>query len=401
MQLLLKKDNLELTEILDVDTEVMKKYKKIIEIYEDKIKLNADGNYHVYVDGKHKKAKTKESLYESIYKELYSSPTFAEAYNLMQQHERDIKHELSTIERRDNDYNKFVLGAKIEKIRMNKMKAQDLRDFVDYLIIKFNGKMTHNALTNVFSLINKTFMYCINRDMISWDSKPILTLYRKENLKSDSDFYKPIKCEDETLDVNTDNLLHNIVLESKNPRDLAIRMQRALGCRTGEVVALKASDFDLQKRICNIQRTEAKNKANGVIIKAPKTATRRKKPAYLTDEAIETYHAMLAIHSGKSEYLFEENGKRITRSMLYHRIKRLCHNHNLNTFNSRGLRKTFTSEMYDNGVNPKFIANQLGHSKITTSMQHYNQQRLSTKDAQIAINNAVGKSWDKKNTANH
>lgn len=170
---------------------------------------------------------------------------------------------------------------------------------------------------------------------------------------------------------------------------LGIRLVFKTGLRVGELAALKYSDFDFNRSVLTVTRTEIKTENPNK--KGPKTITAVRdftKGAQGWREIIideETHELVDKIHAlnTEGEFLFEVDGKRVNANAWTKKLPRLCAklniglraegaNYVLKKSMHKG-RKNYASTLLHSGIEPKYVQAQMGHTDLHTTLSYYDR----------------------------
>jgi len=184
-------------------------------------------------------------------------------------------------------------------------------------------------------------------------------------------------------------ILEKILFTSSDSTSLGIVFAMFLGLRIGEICGLMWGDINYTDLTINISRTieriaeldpNSKNKTK-VIISNPKT-----------EKAIRT----IPIPEFLREYIFRQKGDNNTFILtgttdfiephcLYMRYKKFLRKNGIedNTFHS--LRHTFATRCVEEGFDAKVLAEILGHSSVTTTMNFYVHPSMESKRKQMEL----------------
>lgn len=175
------------------------------------------------------------------------------------------------------------------------------------------------------------------------------------------------------LTIDEINAMESAIDMSMNEgqRNLAI-IETIYGCglRVSELVNLRISDY---------------HPDDGFIIVLGKGSKQRLVP--IDDVAIkeiakyiETYRNHLKIKPGEEDILFlNRRGHRLTRTMIFYIIKRLCESAGIKKeISPHTLRHSFATHLLEGGANLRAIQQMLGHESITTTeiYLHIDRNRL-------------------------
>ncbi len=171
--------------------------------------------------------------------------------------------------------------------------------------------------------------------------------------------------------------LQEEISKSKNPTlPYVVQLMILTGCRRGEVLGAKTSDFHLDR--------------GDWVVPVPKSGQRRHIP--LSPLAIETVKAALSFKSRQpelakdSEYLFSnpQTGQAFVQIFFsWDKARRAAQ---LNHFRMHDLRHSFASAMVNSGMTLYDVKEILGHSNIRTTQRyaHLSNARLKAAAASVA-----------------
>ena len=168
------------------------------------------------------------------------------------------------------------------------------------------------------------------------------------------------------------------------------------GCRRGELIALNWADVDYDNKCVRISKAAAETKAEGVIIKDPKTKAGKRTltlPAVCFDllrrlesEQRITAQSMGTAWQGKRGKAFsdqpvfiQDNGLRMHPSTVTHKFGEILKNYNaavdeslqLPVIHMHNLRHTAASLLVSEGVDISTVARRMGHAKTSTTLNIY------------------------------
>lgn len=141
------------------------------------------------------------------------------------------------------------------------------------------------------------------------------------------------------------------------------------GLRRGELIALKSSDIDFEKRLIHVQRTFSRG-----TIKAPKNGRTRlvDMSSQLAKVLAEMPGARDDGPSGPPEWLFKTTtGTHLDESNLYKTFQAFLADAQLRRIRFHDLRHTFATLHIKNNQSLAYIRDQLGHSSIKVTVDLY------------------------------
>ena len=150
------------------------------------------------------------------------------------------------------------------------------------------------------------------------------------------------------------------------------------GMRVGEALALRWSDVDFNNKTLNIDknRSMAKNRnrkknETAYIMHEGSTKNEKARKIELTSKALDDLHSIKSRHMNATKddfVIVTQTGKPNTTTNIEHRMETIYRNAGLTHLKGgvHILRKTFATEMYENGARVKEIAAYIGDLESTT-----------------------------------
>lgn len=290
-----------------------------------------------------------------------------------------------SIDRRDNTINN-IANSRVGKLQLNAVTVADIDDYISELII--DAKYSSSTIEKVLDVLNAAYNWAIIRGELEKNPvaqiKPALKK-RIKNMKSDSSVdsdvdvlseeerEKFVECIQRKWD-GTGNL--------KYPAGIYGSLLLHTGMRVGEALALRWADVDLEYGTLNItkSRSMTKNRSGkenetAYVMHEGTTKNEKARKIELTPEALED----LKIIKSRSKnvnpgdfIVINRNNKPHTTQNFEKKMKTIYNNAGLTHLKGgvHILRKTFATEMYENGARVKEIAAYIGDLESTTK-QYY------------------------------
>ncbi len=325
--------------------------------------------YTTYIDNKRRiSCKTKEGLQDKIIMHYiqncsglyYFGNVFERALLFNQEHDYLAP---SSIDRYRVDYMKYIFPSPIFD--------QDIRVITEADMIKFfsgimDDKPTAKCVSNIKTVIRLVFSYA--RVQEGLECLRVNTVF--SNMRFPQRAFATKKTTENR--VFKDDHISKVFefLRDDNEIDLGIKLCFHTGVRVGELSALKAEDFCLDKRELRIQRAESVSgygKNRVYTDTAPKCYKER--VIILSDKAIEI--ARILLLATPTGFLFPDQDGHKHSHRFNDRLRRLCKKIDIPVFSMHDIRRTFASKMIDAGCTEKFVQDQMGHSDIRTTRQYY------------------------------
>lgn len=179
------------------------------------------------------------------------------------------------------------------------------------------------------------------------------------------------------LSVEEQKLFLETTKESSNYNQYAFMLQT--GLRTGEMIGLKWSDIDFEKRILHVSRTMEYRYSVGEW-RIGETKTKNGcRDIPLTSEAIEILkrqkkkvQQLKTVRMEFSEFVFLSRKGEPTKNSAYDtKLMYYCDKVGMQRFSMHTLRHTFATRCIEAGMKPKTLQMILGHSNIGITMNLY------------------------------
>lgn len=153
------------------------------------------------------------------------------------------------------------------------------------------------------------------------------------------------------------------------------------GMRKGEIFGLRKQDVDFEKKIINVKQSIHETSSHGIEIGGPKTKT-SKRPIAVDDNVIKAIKSQLRRNSElklamgpgykDNDLIFcRDDGQPYRPSSINRPFNRLTKKAGVPQIRFHDLRHTHATLLLELGVNPKLIAERLGHSNVKTTLNIY------------------------------
>lgn len=149
----------------------------------------------------------------------------------------------------------------------------------------------------------------------------------------------------------------------------ALKFSALTGLRRGELLALKWSDIDFQKKVLKISRSLTRTEKGWILSKTKTEESLRTIP--LSEKSIEILLVQKELTGDKSIVFSNLKGRVFDPNALYKSLDRLLENSNLTKVRVHDLRHSFASVLHEANVDHKTIQSLLGHSNIQTTLNIY------------------------------
>lgn len=138
------------------------------------------------------------------------------------------------------------------------------------------------------------------------------------------------------------------------------------GMRSGEMMALTLEDFDFEEQAVEINKNYARLDREDLILdpKTPKSKRTISLPTHVCD-LVQEYASKLVDYQ-EGDRLFY-----VTKSFLYHEMKRGCFKSRTKLIRVHDIRHSHASLLIELGVSVLYISERLGHENIETTLEIY------------------------------
>lgn len=309
--------------------------------------------------------------------------TFAEVYREWFNMKRRLIRPQS-LDRLECTWNRWYLESALSEMVVSDVTDNHVIDFLTSIIVR-NGTVSYKEYARILQIVNNVLVYAKDLGVYGvglhdWDKI-------KRYLPMDK-LVVSAKMEDAV----SNGIVKELIYEVVNTRIYAVKqnaclvlcMNFYLGLRVGELASLTFRDFDFERGVVRIHKTESKfynrdesGERIGTmvyrVVDSVKTVNSvREIP--LLPEVRQFYSLIKKEHELRkydSEYLAYDGEDTILVRSLDRTLRRLCQLCNFPYFNTHLIRKTFATRLHFSGVPTRVISDLLGHSEIGTTENSY------------------------------
>lgn len=314
--------------------------------------------------------------------EDYEQITFADAYKeWFKMKMTFVKGQ--TLDRIEVTYNRYYSCADMVNQYISKITDEDMITFL--LRCCLSQSMTYKELGRIMQILKGVMVYMrdINKGGVSlhdWEKI-------KRNLpmeKLESGFKTEYAISQRDVEKLMHEVINNKVYFRKQSACLCLCLNFYLGLRVGELAALTFDDFDLERGVVSIYKTESKcynrdedGQKIGTMVYRVVDSTKtvysvREVP--LLAEARYIYELIRKHHRDcnyNSPYLAYDGSQTVLVRSLDRTLRKLQELCEVRHFNTHDIRKTFATVLHHNGVPTRAISDLMGHSEIGTTENCY------------------------------
>lgn len=359
--------------------EAMKR-KELLEKHPYKIWKGKDEKWYTYLPDEKKgrllKKRTSQRAIEDDVIEYWKSelenPTISDVF----QEWNDRRLELKQISNAAYLRYKQVFNRHYHNFGDKKIKTVAAEEFQEFLEEEAAEELTVKAFSLLKTVTRGLLKRAKRRKLISFNVEELL----QELDTSEMNFKKVIKEDyeevfsNEEMPVMIDYLKNN--LDAKN---IGILLMFATGIRVGELVALKHDVFD--GNTFKVRRTETRFLGeNGRYVYDVKEFPKSEAGVrtVIIPKDYEWLCTRIKMLNPFGEYIFtDKNGKRLTTNCIRRRQERNCAKLGIYKKSPHKIRKTYGSILLDHNVDNRMIMEQMGHTDISCTENHYHRNRRS------------------------
>lgn len=243
-----------------------------------------------------------------------------------------------------------------KNIKLNEFNSKKLQEFANFLLDRYSIKSSRDIVAIVKNILHS-----------AEDEEIILPKKYKVKFPKNKNVYNVLAPEDYEK-------LYNYCIECSKFPTLGIILAMCLGLRIGEVCGLKWEDIDFKSNSLEINRSvnrlyNSSTNNSEIFIGAPKTAKSKRK-IYLTEKIVNILKLKMPekiqniyIISGREKPLEPRN----MRAFFDRLLKKL----NIEHIKFHELRHTFATRAIENNIDPKTVAEIMGHENCNITLDIY------------------------------
>lgn len=336
-----------------------------------------DGRWQTYLKTRGRKKLIRANTYQELLDKLYDAyASQEEVYTLDDlftewlSYKEAITHSMKTIRRHEQHWRKYF--DKLKERELSSFDRLELQKECN-LLVKENH-LSSKEWQNVKTILSGMFDYAGEKGYIDGDMMrkvKITVKFRQVNKKSGKEeTYQTdeLKSLYQYIDVEFARTL-DIVL-------MAIRFNFFVGCRVGELVALKWTDI-VNGNHLHICREEIKDSVRidgtwkDVYTVADHTKTNKDRIVPLAPDAVNILSEVRKVRGylyDEEDFIFMRGEKRITSRQINYALEKACTSLGMTVKRSHKIRKTVASRLYAGDVPLDFIREMLGHAELSTTL---------------------------------
>lgn len=358
----------------------MKKREEILSKHPYKIWKGKDNKWYTYLPNKEngrilKKKISREAIENDVIKYWESEledPTITEVFEEW----NDRRLELKQISNATHLRNTQIFNRHYSEFGNRRIKSLGINEFEEFLEEQIpSHNLTAKAFSNLKTVTKGFLKRAKKRKLISFNVEEIF----KDIDISEINFRKVIKEDyEEVFSEEEMPIIINYLRDNPDMMNLGILLMFVTGIRVGEMVGLKHDDFE--GNIFKIRRTETRFKnETGEYIRTIKEFPKSQAGVRtaIIPRDYEWLSRSIKLQNPFCEYIFVKNGERISTQAVRARLWRICKKLGIYNKSPHKIRKTYGSILLDNHIDNKVIIDQMGHTDILCTEEHYHRNRKS------------------------
>lgn len=289
-----------------------------------------------------------------------------------------------SVDRIEVTYKKYYAFSDFVKMPVHSLDEYNIYTFLNKILTE-RGNITKKEYGRIYQIVNNVMQYAYDINMgycycVNWSSvKRYIAL---QNIKESESKEYAVSASDRERFARA-VLIDKVYIE-KRSASLVLLLNFYLGLRIGELASLRWSDVNWDEWYIHVHSTEVKSferddngERVGVISYHAQDKTKTlhsvrrvpmvKESRYILNE-LRKWHDL---QEYDSEFLAYDGGEQILTRSLEWTLRRLCIICEIPMFNSHRIRKTFATELHQNGVPTKVISDLMGHAEMRTTEQSY------------------------------
>ena len=352
---------------------------KYLEMHPYKVWQGSDKKWYTYLpdeQGRILKKRTTEAAIQQLIVDFWKvesdNPTITDIF-----HEwNDRKLDLKQIGQATHLRNRQIFNRHYNVFGQRKIKyitEEDVSDFLEEQI-PLHG-LTAKAFANLKGVTRGIFRRAKKRKLISFSIEETLL-----DMEISEKHFRPVIKEDYEEVFNEEETAKMIpyLLEHQDQKNLAILLMFVSGMRVGEIVAL-AHDVVFDDYI-KVKRTETRyySKEQGCYVYEVKDSPKTKagiREVFLPEGYCWLYQKLKELNPTEQYVFLADCGTRMTTHGVRSRLRYLCQKLNIYHKSPHKARKTYGSILLDNNIDQRFILDQMGHTDISCTENHYHRNR--------------------------
>lgn len=276
----------------------------------------------------------------------------------------------STYTRYENIYKKYYARTGFGAQRIMNLTERELSDFIVTTV--YDRKLKAKEYGLLRTITSGILKYAKHREYT--DISPT-SMFNDIDLDKKSFATNENKNKREVYTVDEMRRIKDYVEKNSTVHNISALLLAKTGMRAGECVALKWEDIDIASRLIHIHRTETtyrdRDTQKYVCEITDTTKTENGNRFVVIDNETCDFLNTLFLVTGKREYLFTVNGRRIRENAVRRKLERICKAIGITYRSPHKLRRGYATELAKHNVPKSVIISQMGHSDYETTEKYY------------------------------
>lgn len=373
--------------------------KELLAKHKHKIWQGRNGRWYTYVEVSGELVlRTRNSRKDlddylcDFYHVATDNPTLRELFDQWNDYKLFTKQICQSTHSRNDVIFRRHYGKKFGNKRIRSVKPEEIRDFLEEQVPRFN--LTAKAFSNLKTITRGTLKYAKRKGYIDWSYE-----YMLSDVEISDRAFKKVRREDyeEVYYIEEQRKIMKYLMENLDQTNCGLLLLFVTGIRVGELATLKPENIDDSYECIDIRHTETKwydeKRTRHVGVKDfPKSEAGWRTVVVPTEW--KWLLCRLKEMNPQGEWVFDRvsgknKGQRINVQAFERRLRKINKQLGLYQRSPHKIRKTYGSILLDEGVDQNFIMQQMGHSSIAVTEQHYHRNRKSI-DRKRGILDAIG-----------
>lgn len=368
----------------------MKRAKEYLERHNKSIWQGKNEYWYTKLDGRLIKKKRLEDLQDlliSHYEALDPdrSLTFKSVYNEWIESKASYNEvKQNSILRYRDDYKRFFEGKAFESTPIDEIDDVVLDEFVRNTISTY--ELTAKSYACFRTIVLGVMKYAKRYHYTSFS----VSMFFKDFQISKSAFKAASKKKTYIYSKEERSILYEYFMKNPSVVNLGLAFMCLTGLRVGELSALKKED-NIELRKLYVHRTETRTEIDGkkqVVVQD--TSKMGHDDIVILPRAAQRIIDITNMRKHDCEYLFSENGKRITAHSYRRWLEKACNEVGIDYRPPHQMRKTYASILLSSGIDEAIVKKEMRHTDISTTRQYYQYVTESDLEEQDLIERTVG-----------
>lgn len=256
---------------------------------------------------------------------------------------------------------KTLEGYEIAQKRIGEVSFFDIQRYVNQLV---DDEYSMSSIKKQLRIVTSPLKLAASMQIIPADPSVGVKLPNESKVKKETKEVVAYTSDEQ------ERLFKRVAVSPMNPGYLAILFMIETGLRSGELLALKWKDVELERSRVHVHATILNPMSNvkAVYQNSPKTKS-SKRIVPLTPKAKAILKRLM--EDRKTEWIFESKGQRYSYKQLMYQTKKLCREAGVPYYGEHVFRHTFATNCYYKGIDVKILSRLMGHSSVTVTYNTY------------------------------